>query len=442
MNILLICPTQDGTIETVESVFAHARRLIAAREEPTDLVVLPEGYLSLAPEQEREGAYGIMREYSLALNCPLLMGMSTIDGPEKAYYINPFAEEGETHYHTIVKHSSANQILFDYEQQSYKTFDAPSTTMYEPIRLNGRDIQPIICHDMFFPLITSRLYAEGMDVMINLTGGGVVRSKWHQMLSGLSEAYHAPVLCTMNRYDSSKTSETIAYDRLDRIVPSEEQIIDGHQFSWIAPEHYTQYDIEPPARWSDKRYDALTVGQNGDISLGERAGTLSTTLPIVSQKRTEGGYDEWIVEKEGARIHVSLHPYESLYDPLLAWSAARERDVEANDHFVFLFDERISDEDFFPANDETWALLRLRAIENRIALVAFNESGTFGAKTNRYKNVQLFQGETIGFDLQHMHGPFSTFQKNSKSKMGIASQWIERYAALQEADDFPLMYST
>ncbi|MUV07063.1 hypothetical protein GOP80_07715 [Planococcaceae bacterium Storch 2/2-2] len=107
-----------------------------------------------------------------------------------------------------------------------------------------------------------------------------------------------------------------------------------------------------------------------------------------------------------------------------------------------MFDERISDEDFFPANDETWALLRLRAIENRIALVAFNESGTFGAKTNRYKNVQLFQGETIGFDLQHMHGPFSTFQKNSKSKMGIASQWIERYAALQEADDFPLMYST
>lgn len=285
MNILLICPIQDGTIETVESVLDHARRLIVAREEPTDLVVLPEGYLSIPPEQEREGAYLIMREYSLTLNCPLLMGMSTIDGPEKAYYINPFAEEGETHYHTIVKHSSANQILFNYEQQSYKTFDAPSTTMYEPIRLNGRDIQPIICHDMFFPLITSRLYAEGMDVMINLTGGGVVRSKWHQMLSGLSEAYHAPVLCTMNRYESSKTSETIAYDRLDRIVPSEEQIIDGHQFSWIAPEHYTQYDIEPPARWSDKRYDALTVGQDGDVSLGERAGTLSTTLPIVSQKK-------------------------------------------------------------------------------------------------------------------------------------------------------------
>ena len=75
-------------------------------------------------------------------------------------------------------------------------------------------------------------------------------------------------------------------------------------------------------------------------------------------------------------------------------------------------------------------MARMRAIENRIALVIVTTAFTIGAKTNRYKGVQLFRSETIGFDLEHMAGFDSVYEKNINSANGFNLFYKEKYESL------------
>lgn len=53
-----------------------------------------------------------------------------------------------------------------------------------------------------------------------------------------------------------------------------------------------------------------------------------------------------------------------------------------------------------------------------------------GAKTNRYKDVQLFDSTFVGFDLQHMEGFESVYEKSTNSTNGINLKFKKAYETL------------
>ena len=69
-------------------------------------------------------------------------------------------------------------------------------------------------------------------------------------------------------------------------------------------------------------------------------------------------------------------------------------------------------------------------IENRIAAIVLTPEFMIGAKTNRYKDVQLFDNTLIGFDLQHMKGFESVYEKSATSKNGLNLKFKKVYEAL------------
>ncbi|PIC72978.1 hypothetical protein CSV76_12540 [Sporosarcina sp. P17b] len=93
--------------------------------------------------------------------------------------------------------------------------------------------------------------------------------------------------------------------------------------------------------------------------------------------------------------------------------------------FIYMTDEDVNKE-------EIMALLKMRVIENRIAAVVVAPNLFIGAKTNRYKNVQLFNGRNsiIGFDFNHIYGFDSVYEKDESSDFGLNIKFKEEYESL------------
>jgi len=415
MKVLLVQPYGDNGALKYHVIYKELENFIASSKTKVDLIVFPEAYEMI--ENDIEVAWKKVRDVAHRFDTPVLMGISTAFGTEEAYYFNPYGEDtnpdGDTMYKMYVKHSTSPAVFFDFEEDPVL-----QQAVYMPIVLNGKLIQVCICHDMFYPLLMERLHIEGMDILINLTGGNVKISKWNALLKGRSLEISSTVLCTMgNRTSMGQKSDRIAFRDGHQLKPLY-STYDGTQrnaYSIFDLERYEK-EQQPTPFYSDKQYEQFTVGfENEDITFDEE-GEIQTTL-----KEVEVLENSYRFEKNGEIIHFHFGGLYELYSRTYIYSEPRRE----NDHEVFFY----SFEDKIPY-DEAVAFAKLRAIENRVAVIICTDDYMIGAKTNRYKDVQLFHGESIGFDLQHMKGFDSVYEKNERSMNGINIVHKEKYEAL------------
>ncbi|QWG44698.1 hypothetical protein EXW31_10515 [Bacillus mycoides] len=411
MRILLVQPYYDGK-HTYNYKQIYEKIVDITLEHPADLVVFPEAFIW--GNEDVNECIEMTKSISINCNTPVLMGVSSEFGTEEAYFYNP-TNEDETEWKLYAKHSSAEKVAFEGE---YDEEDLEQ--LYKPILLNGKQIQVCICHDMFYPLLMERLEQEGMDILINLTGGNVRMSKWTNILKGRSIEMKGTVLCTMAyQSEENQKSERIGYHNGQRLQPIFTQG-DGskeHAFSIFDIEHHSFIDEDEPS-YSNKKYSEFTVSRTeGDCIVSNNE--LVAKLPIVKR------YDHSLrVEKGKERIHVHACSIDELYERTYVYRAPRV----VNDHEVFIYfcDEEVERDE---ASDML-KLLKLRVIENRIAAVIVAPNFMIGAKTNQCKDVQLFEGDTIGFNLRNMKGFDSVYVKSPSKTGGLNLKFKEDYEAL------------
>lgn len=413
MEILLVQPYEDYQYN-YHNLYDEVLDIIKVQK--VDLVVFPEAFIQLENEED---PWSFIEDIADLLNKPVLLGFSMPDGSERAYYLNWEPQEGETKEKFYIKHSTARKTLFDFELTNEENH-----MIYAPIILNGRRIQAYICHDMFFPIVTERLEKQGIDILINLTGGNVKMSKWCNILKGRSIELYSYVFCTMgNRIDMNQPSDRIGYYQGKKLRPryTEGNGEKNHAYSIFSLEEKNVYLDEPPAYYSDKIYSQFTVGtnKNSDCIIDLTSRTIKSTL----QNSSEGEEYSLSLSKGKEKIQVHLVNYENLNDRTYLYKLKQLKD--AHQIFVYITSEKVD-------LDTTIALLKLRVIENRVAAVVATPELLIGAKTNRYKDVQLFKSKDsqIGLDLQHMYGTSSIYQKNGNSMMGIIEKHRKNYESL------------
>lgn len=420
MKVLLVQPYGDNGTLNYDVIYKEIQVFIKEKKEQIDLIVFPEAF-EFAENIEQEGL-DIVKKVARFFNTPVLMGISSTVGTEEAYYFNPHvdidAQEGDTCAKMYIKHSTSPAVYFDIEPN--KELDA---VVYFPIILKGKLIQVCICHDMFYPLLMERLHMEGMDILINLTGGNVKLSKWNALLKGRSLEIEGPVICTMgNRKSMGQKSERMIFDNGVQVKPKYQKF-DGtkhHAYSIFDLEKYEVLEQSEPF-YSDKMYENLTIGfEHEDIIFAED-GMIDIALDLIEKLQYSYRYH---VGNE--IVHIHLGSEQDLYDRTFVFKEPRfEKDHEV---FIYTLEQAIP-------YDEAVAFAKIRAIENRIAIVIKTPQYLIGAKTNRYKDIQLFRGESFGFDLQHMYGFDSVYEKNKNSMNGINSVHKEKYEALIYADN-------
>jgi predicted amidohydrolase len=412
MKILLVQPFFD-THFVYQDLYDEIMAIVDKDDQAIDLIVFPEAF-AYGGRGEKE-RWDVVDTLTYLAECPVLVGFSTEKGTEEAYFSNPFDQQNydnQTEWKIYTKHSTAETVYFESENDKEVTVQ-----MYEPIRLHDKKIQVVICHDMFYPLLVEKLNNQGMDLLINLTGGNVKMSKWCGLLKGRSYEIKGPVLCTMgNRVDMRQPSDRIAYINGKRLAPNFEKG-DGTKEN-----AYSIFDLENPIYvdeatpyYSDKHYDQFTLGlKEGDCRLDTQ--TIYSDLDVVEELESS------IRLKKGNEIvHVHAADEKDILDRTYVF---KQRRVEG-DHEVFVYmTEKMLN------YDEVVALIKLRVIENRIAAIVLTPDFMIGAKTNRYKDVQLFDNDFIGFDLQHMKGFESVYEKSRTSTSGLNLKYKKAYEAL------------
>lgn len=411
MDILLVQPYEDyeyvyyDLLNEIQDVIQH---------NPVDLIVFPEGFMYLETSSER---FYKVRELNKYFETPVIVGFGTEVGSQEAIYVNMAATDEETVTNFYIKHSTAEKVLFD-----FKLEDDFRAQVYKPIILKGKKIQMYICHDMYYPLITERLEREGLDILINLTGGNVSMSKWCNILKGRSIELGIPVLCTMaNRINETQPSDRIAYRDGKRLHPrlTRGNSKTDHSLSIFSTDE-TRIIKESPPYYSDKNYNQFTVGldKSADCIIHLSEQNVSFHLEEVSDYETSIR-----LLKQGQTVHVHVANIENLYDRIFVYQ--EPRCVGDNEVFIYMAEADVNKE-------EVIALLKMRVIENRIAAVVIAPNFFIGAKTNRYKNVQLFNGmnNIIGFDFNHIHGFDSVYEKNENSEFGLNIKFKREYEAL------------
>ena len=425
MNILLVQPIEKNnhSYYEIEKLLKETQKITLKHS--VDLVVFPEGFLF---GKNPEKCWDDIEEISLLLNCPTIIGFSTVEGREDLYYYNPHPQKNDTPSKNYIKHSTAESILFDYDL----TFEE-SVVYYSPIYLKDLKIQVNICHDMFFPIIMERLEKEGLDILINITGGNVKMSKWTNILRGRSIEIESFVLCTMsNRTWMKQPSDRIAYHNGQRVSPvfTKGTGSTTNAFSiFNVSLNNIVYLNESPSQYSTKSYDELTIGlsDDADITIQLQQTRLKSKLEIL--ETTDCSY---LLQKKDKKIRVHIVDADCLFDRLCVFNQPHD----VNEHHIFVYTSEI------PLNKENAiSLLKLRVIENRIAGVILSPHLKIAAKTNRYKDIQLFEMSSsthkIGLPLEHMNGFDSIYQKNSNSAIGIPLIYKTNYEdIIKKYDDF------
>ncbi|MBB5181106.1 putative amidohydrolase [Planomicrobium koreense] len=413
MNILLVQPYNNYKYD-YQKLYDQVLKII--EKKLVDLVVFPENFIDRVSENE---AWEIVEGLAEFLDTPVICGISFADGTERALYVNWAPAEGETVDSVFIKHSSAEKLVFELEKDELE-----DPELYEPILLNGQRIQVYICHDMFFPLVTEKLEQEGLDILINLTGGNVKMSKWCNVLKGRSIELDTTVLCTMaNRPDMKQPSDRISFKSGERLKANY-KLGNGektHAFSLFSTDDPVIEEVTVEHLYSDKQYTQFTVGLDEDADC-----TIDLDKwEIYSSKLLDAGEEETSLHltKNGESIHVHVANYEELFDRTYFYKQSK---AEEGHHLVIYLS-------YGPINEEeAIALMKLRAIENRIGCIVVADNLFVAAKTNRYKDIQLFKAtdNKIGFDLQFMQGINGLFQNSASSKQGIPVRFKEQYLSL------------
>lgn len=379
MKILLAQPYGDNGTLKHDLIYKEIQLFIKETKEQIDLIIFPEAF-EFAEDIEEQGLDMVIK-VSKFFNIPVLMGISGACGTEEAYYLI-------------------------------------ASMVYCPIILKGKVIQVCICHDMFYPLLMERLHQHGMDMLINLTGGNVKLSKWNALLKGRSLEIEGPVICTMgNRPSMGQKSDRIVFDNGKQLKAKYQKFngVKNHAYSIFDLNKYQQLE-QPSPFYSDKKYDQLTIGFQKEDIIFTDDGMIEFALEEIES------FDNYLRYQVGSEIvHVHIGMEQDLYNRVFVFNEPR---FEKEHHvFIYVLDEVIP-------YDEAVALAKLRAIENRIAVVIKTPKYLIGAKTNRYKDVQLFTGRSFGFDLQHMYGFDSVYEKNKNSMNGINIIHKEKYEAI------------
>lgn len=161
------------------------RAMTTVRESDIDILVLPEfshvpfeedfHKADLLDERQLEDIYGKTLEFSRDIGRAVVICNNDRKGMIVCIWANAFARDGETRCKNYIKHTmtgwSACQLT-DYPSYAEEAF--------APILYKGHKIGMTACYDCNHAMFSRKYGLNGVDIIVNCTGGDVERDKWYK----------------------------------------------------------------------------------------------------------------------------------------------------------------------------------------------------------------------------------------------------------------------
>jgi hypothetical protein len=386
------------------------------------LIVFPEEF---GHANNINDAVDVINEWDYKI--PVLSGFSVDSNKgEWAVYYNPAPKKHESKVKYYCKHSTAGELAFDLPD--YRKIQ---NDLFSPILLNGHQIQANICHDIFFPLITEKMEKSGMDVLINLTGGNVQLSKWHNVFQGRSLETDIPVFCTMNYFSlkESGNSEAFGFYNGQKLLPNEKVgSIENEEAEFVMfslSGLKSDQDFVPVSNLSKNVYKDFRIGLDTEAACNVSL-IVKKDVPFcidIKSKKETNLYKDWYLQMSKKIGMIGLN-YNDLKLRSKLFEFEYPKGIE--NYFVIYYSKDKVDV------EKTISLMKLRAIEARIGAICLAPNLKVLIKTNNYKNIQMFKpvNDVIGTNLQNLGGINSIYTKG-RNNVGMPERVKDQYLSLK-----------
>lgn len=419
-----------------DELFANRKEFDKAmnvvRSSDIDILVLPEFSFVPFDEEFRNADYlndnDINNLYQKALDLSRDIGRAIVIcnkdrfGTIMSIYANALASDTETLYKDYIKHTMTEFSAFEIEN-----YQELAEYFFEPIILKGYRIGLTICYDCNHSLFSRKYGINGIDIILNSTGGNVDYNKWfkynkvraieNKCFTFSTMGYELPNNYVYGFTPSGKEMHPVLLNGTDN---------NKHNFLGGIYVYDTAADDRKCETDSSFNQDEKT-NKNSDIY-----------IPIndIDEFINKGKYIAEgirVLKSKEQNIVMCLVNDDDIMKPekVLKLLYAKELKDIKNKRYIIINQWNTVDEDFYKT--QLSVVLKVRSMENfcAVILAANNMAKCFQCGNVRSAQVVKSENGKFGIDLSRTGGP-ETIWRNKSDGMTKAS-WRENVEWLIES---------
>lgn len=414
--------------ETACNSMAFQKAMDAAASNDFDILVFPEGCYcpeiqelwELDIDLEEDVAH--IRNYCLKMSRQINKAVvfSFFDKYCTPYsvFANHKADGTETEFAVYVKHTMAECSAFDFDE--YKEI-APG--MFEPILYKGHKIGMTICYDCNHAPFSRMWGKNGVDILLNSTGGDVVYDKWYKYNKARAIENQCYNFVTMGGAGLSDNANTyvFGFNPQGGELPFRNLMVDTDQTNIINTLYVYDTALDNgKAQVESSIYQKETANKHKHyfFPAGRIHHVLEQAEKIDSDIHILPYHENTLVfcVVEGLDIIHPEYPLRLLYSDKLK-KYRNKRYILINCH------EKEIEQYFFET--KLSIILKVRAMENFCAVIleSPNIRHCYQTGNNRTAQVVPVEDAHYGIDLSRTSGPEAIW----KNKRGMKFKWRENF---------------
>ncbi len=404
---------QRDSNKNLES-FERLKELV--KESDLDVLVFPEfcflpfledfNNTDIYNRDERNKLVGQVLDLSKELETAVVVNSGDKNGFILTIYANDKAgEEDKVRFH--FKHTYSGKSYFDFNGNEDFYGD-----QYDPVDLKGWKIGFSTCFDMLLPVLDKLKKQNGAEIVLNSTGGSVVRSKWINNLRTRAIENGLYYLVTMGEGSDTKTVITGATPEGLEMVGEEI----GDKLSGSVKKFIIKKNTET-RKFNDKTRESKNKKPDFRFDLGE-----IEKLKTDYDRIEEGVF---VRDHNGTNIVFVLMSDEEIFKPDLILKKMLSAKLDAIPNKKFLLINRWERFDENKYQNQLLPVLRTRATENFCAVVFVSPDKKQGFQTtlNKYSQIIPIVDNKIDLDLKRMGGPETFWRNHGKP----AKKWFKKF---------------
>lgn len=398
-----------------------------AEQADFDILVFPENCYFPEAEKAQQldiasaGDHDWMNDYVLALSKRLHKAviLSSIDmyGTLYSIYANDAAGENETQVATYIKHTMTDASAFEFTD-----YREMANEMFTPILYQGVKIGMTICYDCNHAVFSRMWGLNGIDILINSTGGDVVYDKWYKYNKVRAIENHCYTFVTMGGsglaanphsyvYGFNREGKELPYYNLMSNENKNNLVNTIYVFDTTGDDGMASIDTsinQVPTRNKNSQF-SIPVGSISEI-LGN-AEQLSPSLYVKAH------YNDNIVFclADGMTIMQPEKFLQVMYDTQLR--------KFPNKRYILINRHKHVDKEFYQT--KLSPILKVRAMENFCAVIleSDTENHCYQCGNNRTAQLVAPHDGIYELDLDRTGGPEVIW----KNKIGMKADWRNNY---------------
>lgn len=412
------------TDELFGNMRAFKKAMNAVRTSDIDILVFPE--FSYVPFVEKfHGADfcasdDVQDLYDRTLKLSRSLGRAVVISNEDKYgtimciYANSFAEEGETLCKNYIKHTMTSFSACD-----IANYRERAESIFQPILYKGHRIGLTICYDCNHAIFSCKYGQNGVDMILNCTGGNVVYDKWFKYNKVRAIENHCFTFVTMAGdgtttnphnyvYGFTPSGKEMTPTLLNGIYAGKKNVSGGiYIYDTADDDGSAEPDssinqVESPNKTSD-----LYIPVDGVASFLHGGKTLTDKISVLRH----GAVNVILCLVDGADI---LRP-EKVLKLLYAENLKRI----SNKRYIIINRWDKVDLDFYETTLSV--VLKVRSMENYCAVVLDSSNLTKCYQCGQNRTAQVVRAEDgyWGIDLRRTGGPETIW----RDKDGMRARW-------------------